>query len=1338
MRGGALGAAIALIAAAPALAADFSWSGGATASTSAWSAGGNWAGGLAPSGPVGVLRFPALPSSCTAICYHGGNDITGLAASAISIDDFSPYLISGNALTLGSGGLSASTSAVSGQFPTWVAPLTLGASQTWTIGPGGTGIGQLTVSGDVTGSTAALAITLSHSSVLSLQGQDEVGSVTITGANSTLTGNAASQNGSVSLGAPFAPTAASLNGTDAHPVSVTDAGLLASNGTSGPLTATGANLQIGEGISPAGRMAVTGSVNLDSTSFTSFAIGGPGTVAGTDYSQLIASGTVNLGGVATIGAGQPGHCLSPISGTTYTLVRTTGSVTGTFAGAPDGGTISIGSPSGCPATGLDARINYTPTTVTATVVTRTGVPTVSNPPAIIGTARQGQTLAEVHGTWTGSPTSYVYAWEDCDASGGACQQIPQANAQTYTLTALDVGHTIRVLEFAKNANGTSAPSPSPATAVVGASAPVDNTPPTLSGGAMVGQTLTAQHGSWTGSPTSYDDLWEHCDAAGGGCQSIPGARGLTYVVAGSDVGSTIRLKETAHNSAGPSVMSASSVPTAIVTTGFVWTGHGTSSNWSDGGNWEGIAPGGSVASLSFPQAASGPAHNDISGLTVGSLTLNGNVVPDGNGITLGGGGLSVSGGFRDLALPVTLGADQSWSISSARVGLGGVVSGNHALTVRFAGSAAITVDQPIDVGPLTFAGADTALQNFSASNNGTVFLHAGANTSSAAPVTVSNVWLAGPGTVGPLAVHGGYLIHGVTVAGSAALDSTSAVNVTAGAANGGLVATGKVDLGGAQLLVDEPCGGVPPGTVSTLASSAGALTGTFAGVPDGVLIDASTEAACAPPHPQQLVIHYTANAVTASAAGPPTVVTGQPSAVSGAGATLAGTVTPNGLGVSDCHFEVGTTSVYGQTVMCAPAPGSGFAPVIVSSDIAGLLPQTTYHYRLVATNSAGTGLGQDQTFTTGPASGAGGGAGSGGGPPAAGCSHNSVAFGGIFTAYASCFESHGSDEVASGRVRLNGLDLVPDGSGTISIAPGALTISSSGPVSVMLGSTTVYHGDLHLDLGHTITLKVPGGVKIAGLSLTGTLDLTPKPDAMEVKAEASIGVPHFVSISGEIALQLTNADGLQLDSLKLETKDLPLGPITIKHASLSYKHGSAGDQWTGAAEVDFPPPWPSIEGTLGLLNGKVDEVGLAFGNLNVPIGEVVFLQKLGFDMKTQPSFTFTGQLGLSAGPTLPVFDGPAVEVDTNFSVEVGPPLKFTIDGTLKLVGKIDLAKAHIVWVVPTSSPSAPTSIFPKARHRPRRTSPAAWCRAGSASRATPASPCPASPDLASSTPPRRG
>lgn len=92
--------------------------------------------------------------------------------------------------------------------------------------------------------------------------------------------------------------------------------------------------------------------------------------------------------------------------------------------------------------------------------------------------------------------------------------------------------------------------------------PVNTTPPTVTGIPRVGQTLTAQNGTWENSPTAFEYRWLRCGPTGGRCVAIPAATEMTYTLVAVEVGRTMRVRVTAVNADG--VTSARSAPTAIV------------------------------------------------------------------------------------------------------------------------------------------------------------------------------------------------------------------------------------------------------------------------------------------------------------------------------------------------------------------------------------------------------------------------------------------------------------------------------------------------------------------------------------------------------------------------------------------------------------------------------------------------------------------------------------------------------------------------------------------------------------------------------------------------------
>lgn len=93
-------------------------------------------------------------------------------------------------------------------------------------------------------------------------------------------------------------------------------------------------------------------------------------------------------------------------------------------------------------------------------------------------------------------------------------------------------------------------------------APANTAPPTITGTASVGQTLTAENGTWSNSPTTYQYQWLRCGATGDSCVGIPGATAKTYLVVAADRGHTLRVRVTAVNADG--AVNARSAQTAVV------------------------------------------------------------------------------------------------------------------------------------------------------------------------------------------------------------------------------------------------------------------------------------------------------------------------------------------------------------------------------------------------------------------------------------------------------------------------------------------------------------------------------------------------------------------------------------------------------------------------------------------------------------------------------------------------------------------------------------------------------------------------------------------------------
>jgi hypothetical protein len=100
-------------------------------------------------------------------------------------------------------------------------------------------------------------------------------------------------------------------------------------------------------------------------------------------------------------------------------------------------------------------------------------------------------------------------------------------------------------------------------AAASAAAPKNTSPPTITGTAQEGHTLTGDKGTWSGKPTDYNYFWTRCNKGGNACANISGANGLTYTLSSADLDNTIRFKVQAKNADGSTF--ASSEQTAVVT-----------------------------------------------------------------------------------------------------------------------------------------------------------------------------------------------------------------------------------------------------------------------------------------------------------------------------------------------------------------------------------------------------------------------------------------------------------------------------------------------------------------------------------------------------------------------------------------------------------------------------------------------------------------------------------------------------------------------------------------------------------------------------------------------------
>jgi hypothetical protein len=223
-----------------------------------------------------------------------------------------------------------------------------------------------------------------------------------------------------------------------------------------------------------------------------------------------------------------------------------------------------------------------------------GVPTVS------GNLVVGQTVSSTTGTWSvlHDQLGYTlgYQWQRCDdATAASCSNIASATGSNYVLTASELTKRVRVNVTASNADDSVAQTSAISTAVIPAgSAPVNNTLPAITGTAEVGQSLTADDGSWTPVSPALARAWMRCsDTTAGSCSPIASATSATYAVVAADVDNYLRVQFTATANAQDTVVL--SAPTAKVTAPAV------------------TPPTGSTPGTGGPATPSGPNPAEITG-----------------------------------------------------------------------------------------------------------------------------------------------------------------------------------------------------------------------------------------------------------------------------------------------------------------------------------------------------------------------------------------------------------------------------------------------------------------------------------------------------------------------------------------------------------------------------------------------------------------------------------------------------------------------------------------------------------------------------------------------------
>ena len=212
-------------------------------------------------------------------------------------------------------------------------------------------------------------------------------------------------------------------------------------------------------------------------------------------------------------------------------------------------------------TATDAGGTATARSNPRTVLTQRPLPVEG--PSITGVARLKQKLTAHLGTWTPTPRRFEYYWERCDGWGDkVCRKVDGSDGdRTYKIDEDDLAYTLRIVVWAIGTDGRGY-AVSDKSAVVYRHAPTNLHPPSISGTARLGETLTGHPGEWTrplDGGLEFD--WLRCDTEGQHCTFLFES-GRRYRITREDLGHTIKFRVAGWSDGAATV--ALSPPTEVV------------------------------------------------------------------------------------------------------------------------------------------------------------------------------------------------------------------------------------------------------------------------------------------------------------------------------------------------------------------------------------------------------------------------------------------------------------------------------------------------------------------------------------------------------------------------------------------------------------------------------------------------------------------------------------------------------------------------------------------------------------------------------------------------------
>jgi hypothetical protein len=317
----------------------------------------------------------------------------------------------------------------------------------------------------------------------------------------------------------------------------------------------------------------------------------------------------------------------------------------------------------------------------------------------------------------------------------------------------------------------------------------------------------------------------------------------------------------------------------------------------------------------------------------------------------------------------------------------------------------------------------------------------------------------------------------------------------------------------------------------------------------------------------------------------------------------------------------------------------------------------------------------------------------------------------IALATEGCFKREGKKFVASGAVKLNGVDIEPLGEGgkasasagfQVTAIPSERTLSTSAKAIVRVGQVLLEKGPISWKLpagnGKVVRLNSPDGSvfrdlgkfakKLFEFPVDGDAELLI--DGSGTKIPTTLRMPGLLGgVTGNTTLR-TDQGGQVLAGMKIEVPVASIGLLHLAEIDVAY---DGQNRFTGTAKVELPPAYSAgigkssvtfgfEDGQLSLLNVQPPPFNPALPIVGSPPSPLVGLDRIAFTyVRTPGSRLFQGDVFLIAGPKL--FGQSAVNVQGAIALEfpASKPTTLTANGDLSVV-RLPLGSAYATYTVP--------------------------------------------------------